>query len=164
MNIPLLKQDLNPSIDPITAHENEIIQLASQILDRRLFTQEATLETVAEVASYLKLKLAAEEHEVFGVIFLNAKHRPLAFEVLFTGTIDAATIYPRQIIKRALTHNASAIIICHNHPSGSCDPSQGDIAMTRRIKDAVRLLDIRLLDHFVVGCGEPMSFLEAGLI
>jgi DNA repair protein RadC len=164
MNLPLFKQDLNGSEDPITAHENEIIQQASQILDRRLFTQEATLETVADVASYLKLKLAAEEHEVFGVIFLNAKHRPLAFEVLFTGTIDTATIHPRQIIKRALAHNAAAIIICHNHPSGSCNPSEGDIAMTRRVKDAVRLLDIRLLDHFLVGCGEPMSFLESGLI
>lgn len=144
--------------------ENEMIQEALDILDRRLFTTDQPLTSPRDVAAYLKLQLAAEAHEAFGVIFLNAKHQPLAFEVLFRGSVDCATIHPRQIVKRALAHNAAAMIISHNHPSGCTEPSKADISLTERIKESLRLVDVRLIDHFVVGSGKPLSFAERGLI
>lgn len=144
--------------------ENEMIQEALDILDRRLFTSAFPLVCPGDVAAYLKLKLAAEAHEAFGVIFLNAKHQPLAFEILFRGSVDCATIHPRQIFKRALAHNAAAMIISHNHPSGCTEPSNADISLTERIKESLRLVDVRLIDHFVVGSGKPLSFAEKGLL
>ena len=88
----------------------------------------------------------------------------MAFEILFRGTIDTATIHPRQLIKRAMAHNAAAVIISHNHPSGCTEPSSADIAITKRIREALTLLDVRLIDHFIVGSGTPLSFAERGLI
>ncbi|RMQ98656.1 putative DNA repair protein [Pseudomonas savastanoi pv. glycinea] len=144
--------------------EDEMIQDALEILDHRLFTHETALESPPDVASYLKLKLAAEEHEAFAVVFLNAKHQPLVFEILFRGSIDCAAIYPRQVVKRALAHNAAAVIISHNHPSGCTEPSSADITLTTRVRDALSLVDVRLVDHFIVGSGKPLSFAERGLI
>ena len=164
-----LKPPLNhPSLTDLrtcrTAVENQIIEQALEILDERLFTRDPALDSPKTVASYLKLKLAAEEHEAFAVIFLDSKHRPMAFEILFRGTIDTATIHPRQLIKRAMAHNAAAVIISHNHPSGCTEPSSADIAITKRIQEALTLLDVRLIDHFIVGSGTPLSFAERGLI
>lgn len=164
MNLNRLGESLLVSNPSIAAVEDEIIEQASQILDRRLFTQDAALDSPATVASYLKLKLAAEEHEVFAVVFLNAKLQPIAFEVLFHGTINAATVYPRQVAKRALAHNAAGVIISHNHPSGHNEPSSADIALTKRVRDALELLEVKLVDHFIVGRGEPLSFAERALI
>lgn len=98
--------------------ENQVIDDALHILDRRMFTRGPILTSPDTVAAYLKLHLAQQEHEVFGVIFLDAKHRVLAFEVLFHGSIDGASVYPRQVVKRSLAHNAAAAIFVHNHPSG----------------------------------------------
>ena len=142
--------------------ENQVIDEALHILDRRLFARGPNLTSPDAVASYLKLHLVQQEHEVFGVIFLDAKHRVLAFEVLFHGSIDGASVYPRQVVKRALAHNAAALILTHNHPSGVAEPSQADRVLTRRLKEALELVDVRVLDHFIVGDGEPLSMAEYG--
>ena len=142
--------------------ENQVIDEALHILDRRLFARGPNLTSPDTVASYLKLHLAQQEHEVFGVIFLDAKHRVLAFEVLFHGSIDGASVYPRQVVKRALAHNAAAVIFCHNHPSGISDPSQADRTLTKRLIQALDLIEVRVLDHFIVGDGQPLSMVERG--
>ncbi|WP_055127974.1 RadC family protein [Pseudomonas mediterranea] len=144
------------------AHENRVIDEALHILDRRLFTRGPNLTSPDVVASFLKLQLVQQEHEVFGVIFLDAKHRVLAFEVLFHGSIDGASVYPRQVVKRSMVHNAAGAIFVHNHPSGCTEPSQADRILTVRLKEALALIEVRVLDHFIVGEGRPLSFAEYG--
>ena len=114
------------------------------------------------VRDYLKAQLRHEPHEVFGCLFLDTRHRVLAFEALFQGSIDGASVYPRQVVKRALAHNAAALILVHNHPSGVAEPSQADRLLTQRLKEALGLIEVRVLDHFVVGDGEPQSLAELG--
>jgi DNA repair protein RadC len=104
------------------------------------------------------------EHEVFGAIFLDSQHAILSFDLLFRGTIDSATIYPREVVKQALSYNAAAVIFVHNHPSGSAEPSEADKRITERLVNALTVLDIRVLDHFVVGGAEVVSFAERGLL
>lgn len=142
--------------------ENQVIDEALHILDRRLFARGPNLTSPDTVAAYLKLHLAQQEHEVFGVIFLDAKHRVLAFEVLFHGSIDGTSVYPRQVVKRSLAHNAAAAIFVHNHPSGCTEPSQADRVLTARLKEALALIEVRVLDHFIVGEGRPLSLAEHG--
>lgn len=144
------------------AQENRVIEQALQILDQRIFTRGPELTSPGLVADYLKLQLAQQEHEVFGVVFLDGKHRVLQFEVLFHGSIDGASVYPRQVIKRALAHNAAAVILTHNHPSGCPEPSQTDRTLTARLKEALALVDVRVLDHFIVGEGRSLSLAEYG--
>ena len=124
--------------------------------------RDSALESPQAVRDYLKARLRHEPHEVFACLFLDAKHRVLAFEVLFHGSIDSASVYPRQVVKRALAHNAAALILTHNHPSGVAEPSQADRQLTRRLTDALALVDVRVLDHFIVGDGEPLSMMEYG--
>lgn len=114
--------------------------------------------------AFLKARLGCYEHEVFACIFLDNRHRLIAFEELFTGTIDGASVYPREVVKRGLHHNAAALIFAHNHPSGVAEPSSADIHITRRLRDALALVDIRTLDHFIVGEAEAVSFAERGLL
>lgn len=149
---------------PITCRKEEdlLIETALQVLDRRLFARGPKLEKPQDVWEYLKLQLAEMEHEVFAVIYLDTVHRLIKFEVLFHGTVDTAVVYPRQVVKRALAHNAAAIIIAHNHPSGCTDPSLADRKLTKRLKESLELVDIRVLDHFIVGEGPPISFAEYG--
>ncbi|MFW5449968.1 MAG: DNA repair protein RadC [Methylophagaceae bacterium] len=111
---------------------------------------------------YIQQRLRAYQHEVFACLFLDNKHRMISFEELFRGTIDGASIYPREVVKQALSHNAAAVIFAHNHPSGIAEPSQADHAITQRLKSALELVDIRVLDHIVVGDGEIVSFAETG--
>ena len=101
-------------------------------------------------------------NEVFAAVFLDNRHRVIAFEELFHGTVDGASVHPRVVARRALAHNAAALIACHNHPSGVAEPSLADRAITGRLRDALALVDVRLLDHFVVGDGEVVSFAERG--
>jgi DNA repair protein RadC len=122
------------------------------------------LESPDATERYLKSVLRDYQHEVFACLFLDTRHRVIAFEELFHGTIDGATVYPRVVAEKALQHNAAALIVAHNHPSGVCEPSLADQAITRRLKDALALLDIRLLDHFVIGEGTPVSMAARGLI
>ena len=113
---------------------------------------------------YLTYKMRDRPYEVFAVIFLDNQNRPIAFEELFRGTINASAVYPREVVKRALEHNAAALIFVHNHPSGQAQPSRQDRQITIILKKALELFEIRLLDHFIVGDGEIFSFAEAGLL
>lgn len=122
------------------------------------------LESPQAVRDFLKARLRHEPHEVFACLFMDNRHRMLDFEVLFRGSIDSASVYPRQIVKRALAHNAAALILAHNHPSGIAEPSQSDDLLTRRIVQALALIDVRVLDHFIVGDGEPQSMAELGML
>jgi len=101
---------------------------------------------------------------VFCCIYLDNQHQVIAFEELFYGTINAAIVYPREVVKACLKHNCSAVLLCHNHPSGSPEPSQADEALTKRLTDALALVDIRVLDHFIVAGSSSISFAERGLI
>lgn len=122
------------------------------------------LESPGDTRRYLQCVLRDKPNEVFACLFLDSRHRLIAFEELFQGTIDGATVYPRVVAERALKLGAAALIVAHNHPSGVCEPSMADQAITRRLKDALDLLDIRLLDHFVVGDGQPVSMAARGLL
>ena len=113
---------------------------------------------------YFAQRLRGHTHEVFAVLFLDTRHRALAFEELFRGTVDGAEVHPREVVRRALLHNAAAAIVGHNHPSGSAEPSAADRAVTARLKQALALVDIRLLDHFVIGDGAPVSLAARGWV
>jgi DNA repair protein RadC len=128
------------------------------------FRQNAVLSDPQATRDYLLLQLRGHEHEVFACLFLNNRHHIISFEKMFNGTINSASVYPREIVKRALGHNAAAVIFAHNHPSGIAEPSQADISLTIRLKEALELVDIRVLDHFIVGNNEATSFAERGLL
>ncbi len=113
---------------------------------------------------YFARRLRGLPHEVFAVLFLDARHRALAFEEMFRGTLDGAEVHPREVVKRALAHNAAAVIVGHNHPSGSSEPSAADRAVTTRLSAALALVEVRLLDHFVIGDGAPCSLAARGWI
>lgn len=116
------------------------------------------------VQYYLRLKLAGQANELFGILLLDSAHQILCFEVLFTGTINHTAVHPRVIVQRALLHNAASVILVHNHPSGTTEPSASDRLLTRRITDVMNMVDVRVLDHFIIGCGEPYSFASSGLL
>ncbi|UGA54954.1 RadC family protein [Vibrio sp. VB16] len=113
---------------------------------------------------YLSSRLRHRDREAFLILYLDSQHHVIMDEILFEGTINAASVYPREVVKRALYHNAASIIVAHNHPSGIAEPSTSDKRITDRIVDALALVDIRLLDHFIVGDGDVMSFAERGLL
>jgi len=140
-----------------------VLEMARRHLAEQL-RRDSALESPQAVRDYLKALLRHEPHEVFGCLFLDSKHRVLTFEALFHGSIDSASVYPRQVVKRALAHNAAALILTHNHPSGVAEPSLADQVLTRRLRDALELVDVRVLDHFIVGDGEPLSMAERGLL
>ena len=114
--------------------------------------------------AYLSAQLRGYSYEIFACLFLDNQHRVIQWEELFRGTIDGASVYPREVAKRALFHHSAAVIFAHNHPSGINEPSQADRQITDKLKQALALFDIRVLDHFIVGDGEPFSFAEHGLI
>ncbi len=114
--------------------------------------------------AYLSAQLRNYSYEVFACLFLDNQHRVIVFEELFQGTIDGASVYPREVAKKALAHNAAAVIFAHNHPSGVSEPSQADKHITEKLKQALLLFDIRVLDHFIIGDGAPYSFAEHGLL
>ncbi|MFP4146377.1 MAG: RadC family protein [Halorhodospira sp.] len=122
------------------------------------------LTSPAQTRRYLAAQLRDRPQEVFAGIFLDNRHRVIGFEELFRGTIDGASVYPREVVRRALAHNAAAAIVAHNHPSGVTEPSPADESLTQRLREALGLVDIRLLDHFVIGDGEPVSLAERGVL
>ena len=140
----------------------ELIAAAVTILEARIVGKELT--TPAMARDFLRLKLAPLEHEAFTGLFLDTRHRVLEFSILFRGTIDSSQDYPREVVKAALRLNAAAVIFCHNHPSGVAEPSAADQAITRRLIDALALVDVRVLDHIVVGTASTASFAELGLL
>lgn len=144
--------------------EQEIIDHALTILETRLHKPDCVVTQPNHARDYLKLKFAGLEHESFRVMFLNSQHELIKLEEIFRGTIDGAAVYPREIVKATLQFNAAAVIFAHNHPSGVCEPSQADRNITERLKQALNLIDVRVLDHIVVGGSDSYSFAEHGLI
>lgn len=143
--------------------EDRTIARALAILTRRMAQPGAALTSPAATSQYLKLTIASLEHEVFVMLALNSQHQVLATETLFRGTIDGTSVYPREVVKAALRHNAAAVIFAHNHPSGMAEPSQADIRITERLRAALALIDVRVLDHLVVG-RTVTSLAERGLL
>ena len=139
-----------------------VLEMGRRHLYQGLARGEA-LENPSATRAYFRARLCGYGQEVFTCLFLDNRHRVIACEDLFQGTIDGASVYPREVVKRALTHNAAALICAHNHPSGVAEPSQADIEITRRLKQALALVDVRLLDHVVVG-DETVSLAERGLV
>ncbi|WP_423185370.1 RadC family protein [Alishewanella sp. d11] len=147
--------------------EAKYVQLQAVLeLSRRFLQQQLQRTTVFSepdlVRKYLSHLLSHEQREVFVVLYLDNQHRMICAEPLFQGTIDASPVYPRIVVQRALKHNAAAVILAHNHPSGVAEPSRADRAITERLTQAMALVDIRVLDHFVVGDAEVVSFAERG--
>lgn len=147
----------------LTAQDNIIIDVARKVVERSV-SKGKKLDSPSRVREFLWLKLAGYEHEVFGAIFLDTQHRVIEYSELFHGTLDSASVYPREVVKRALQLNAGAVIFTHNHPSGEPAPSDADRRITDRLKDALGLIEVRVLDHIVVGGSDSVSFAEQGYI
>ena len=143
--------------------EDCIVAQAVEILERRL-ERGAAMTDPTIAGQFCAGKIRHYEREVFGVLFLDNRHRLLAFEIMFYGTIDGAEVHPREVARAALRHNCAAIIVTHNHPSGSTEPSAADRAVTLRLRDALAMLEIRLLDHFIIGDGPAMSLAARGWV
>jgi DNA repair protein RadC len=141
----------------------KLIQRALKVMESEVLPYGDCLNSPSEVRDYLRLRMHGLEHEVFVMIHLNSQHQVISCEQLFRGTLGSASIYPREVVKSALSYNSAAVILAHNHPSGVAEPSQDDITITRRIIDALGTVDIRVLDHMVVG-HEVVSFAERGMI
>lgn len=143
------------------------LQAMLELSQRHMFEQleERDALTSSELTrQYLRARLRHYEHEVFACLYLDNQHRVVKLEELFSGTIDGAAVYPREVVKRCLHNNAAAVIFAHNHPSGIAEPSQADIGITARLKAALNTIDVRVLDHIVVGRSEAVSFAERGLL
>jgi DNA repair protein RadC len=147
------------------SNDDAIIESALKILESRiLYSSDSPSLTCPQASKdFVKLKLATYEHEVFACLFLDNRNRLIVFDELFRGTIDGASVYPREVVKACLSHNAAAVILAHNHPSGATEPSQADIAITERLRKALALIDVRVLDHLIVG-EEVTSFADRGLL
>ncbi len=139
------------------------VELGRRCLERSVPLREP-LRNPEQAAACFRARLADLPHEAFACVFLDTRHRIICFEILFRGTIDGAPIYPREVLKRALHHNAAAVIAGHNHPSGDCEPSQADRSITRRLQNSLALVDIRLLDHLIVARGCSRSLAELGWV
>ncbi len=139
------------------------LELGRRYLAERMREVDA-LTSPQAARTYLKSRLRDLPYEVFGCLYLDTKHRPIHFEELFRGTIDGASVYPREVVRTVLANNAAAVILAHNHPSGVAEPSSADQSLTHRLKAALALVDVRLIDHIIVGDGESVSFSERGLL
>jgi len=139
-----------------------VVEMSRRYLEERMKRGDV-LKDASDVENYLKLKLRHYPYEVFACVFLDNKHRVIEFEELFRGTIDSASVHPREVVRRVIHHNAAAVIFSHNHPSGIAEPSQADHRITDRLKQALSFIDVRVLDHFIIG-DEVVSFAQRGLI
>lgn len=157
-----VKSEDSPSYQA-RADEDEIIARAIEILKNRL-RPGAQMSSPGAVKDYLALTETGDAVEQFRVLWLDSQHRVIALETLATGTINQAAVYPREVVRSALRHNASACIITHNHPSGNPEPSNSDCALTRRLKQALDLIDVNLLDHVITASGHTISLAERGLV
>ena len=146
-----------------TALLKAAIELATRYLEERVRRSDA-LTSPDHTSRFLCARLRSRPYEVFACLFLDNRHRVIHFEEMFRGTIDGASVHPREVVKRALELNAAALIAAHNHPSGVAEPSPSDRAITSKLHDALALVDVRLIDHFVIGDGEIVSFAERGLL
>jgi len=148
---------------PLTQSQQAILRRALRLLESQLIASEVFSSPTA-VKQYCQLHIGLERDEHFCCLFLNTRHQLIAFERLFRGTVDGASVYPRVVVRRCLELNASAVIFTHNHPSGVAEPSRDDATITRRLNDALALIDVRVLDHIVVGLAETTSMAESGLL
>jgi len=139
------------------------LELSRRHLDETL-QRDAIFTDPTTVRQYLRTRLRDRQREIFACLFLDSRHRLIHYEELFLGTIDAASVHPREVVKQALASHAAAVILAHNHPSGIAEPSRSDLAITQKLIEALQLVEIRVLDHFIIGDGEPWSFAEHGKI
>ena len=149
---------------PATTTDDELISRALAVLEQRLCGPRDAITSPQSAKDYMRLKTASLGHEVFSCLWLDAQNRVLAIEEMFRGTLTQASVYPREIVKSALAHNAASVILSHNHPSGVSDPSGADRALTQNLCDALALVDVRVLDHLVVGDADVFSFAERGYL
>ncbi|MBZ2189440.1 DNA repair protein RadC [Alcanivorax sp. JB21] len=147
------------TLRPVT--EKELIEYASHLLCDDLLARPA-VNGVDDATAFLRMRLCHEEREMFGALFLDHKHRVIGFEVLFMGTLNFTAVHPREVARRALALNAGAVILAHNHPSGDPEPSANDRSMTSRLRDALALVDVRTLDHVILGQNGNVSLAERG--
>ncbi|GBC54732.1 DNA repair protein RadC [Pseudomonas aeruginosa] len=147
----------------LPASVDQILDAARHAIDQKM-QRGMSFTSPTIVKEYLRTKLAGFEHEVFAVLFLDSQHCLIEYIEMFRGTIDSASVYPREVVKEALRLNAAAVIFSHNHPSGNPEPSQADRQITQRLRDALALVDVRTLDHIVVGGESTESFAERGLL
>jgi len=140
-----------------------VLELARRAMAQRL-QERAVLDSPQAVRQFFQLRLSALPHEVFAVMFLDVQNRMMAMEEMFKGTVSQTSVYPREVVLRALHHRASAVILAHNHPSGSVQPSRADEALTQTLKSALALIDVRVLDHIIVAQGQSLSMAEQGLV
>ena len=157
----LMVRDAQGHYQPATA--DQILDAARQAIEHKM-QRGASFTSPAAVKEYLCTKLGGFEHEVFAVLFLDTQHRLIEYAAMFQGTIDSAEVHPREVVKAALRHNAAAVIVSHNHPSGNPEPSAADQALTQRLREALGLVDVRVLDHVIVAGNATASFAERGLI
>jgi DNA repair protein RadC len=165
-SVEALVEDRLSGLTPADLNDVEkqsVITLAMKVLSIK-HRAGRVLSKPDETRDFLRLRLADYRNEVFGCLFLDNRHRIIAVRELFQGTIDGASVYPRVVVQQAMEVNAAAMVFFHNHPSGVAEPSHADEAITRRLKDALALVDVRVLDHFVVSAGESVSFAERGLL
>ena len=145
------------------AEMSAVLELARRSLAQELM-QRPLFDSTTRVKEYLRLQIGGREHEVFVVLFLDAQNRLIRLEELFRGTLTQTSVYPREVLKRALELNAAAVVLAHNHPSGAAEPSRADEFLTQTLKSALGLIDVRVLDHLVVTRSEAVSFAERGLL
>ena len=146
-----------------TAQFAAAFEILRRSLDEKL-RERSALTSPGAVRDYLRFALGQREHEVFVCIWLDAQHRVMSFEEIFSGTLTQTSVYPREIVKKALARNAAAVIFAHNHPSGVAQPSQADELLTRELKEALALVEVKVLDHFVIAGNQAISFAERGLL
>ncbi|MEE9492127.1 MAG: DNA repair protein RadC [Gammaproteobacteria bacterium] len=140
-----------------------VLEMARRHMQEKLQREDA-MNNPEETKRYINARLSCRPSEVFSCLFLDSRNRLIVCEELFQGTIDGASVHPRDVVRRSLFHNAAAVIFAHNHPSGVAEPSQADIRITERLRDALGLIDVRVLDHLIVGDGDTFSFAEQGLL
>jgi DNA repair protein RadC len=153
-----------PGLGPAKyAQLQAVLEMGQRYLKERM-NRGDVLSSAEDSKQYLVSRLRGQAQEVFCCLYLDNRHRVLGFEELFHGTINGAAVYPREVVKRVIAHNAVAVILAHNHPSGIAEPSEADQVLTTRLKAALDLVDVRVLDHIIIGDGDPVSFAERGLL
>lgn len=148
----------------LEAEKQTVVRLALSVIEEQFYSSDDVMDSPEVVKRFLVLKLAQERREVFAVLYMDSQHKVLAYEPLFFGTLNSCSVYPREVVRRFLEHNAHAVIFAHNHPSGEPEPSCADKAITKRLVDGLGLVDGKVLDHIIVGGASTVSFAEQGLI
>lgn len=155
---------VKPQTPETTREDDQTILAALNILTRRIKKPLAYFGDVQSIKQYLMLRYVGMDYEVFSVLFLNAQNQLITHEDMFRGTLTQTSVYPREVVVAALKHSAAAVVLCHNHPSGDAKPSRADECLTQTLKAALCLVDVRVLDHFIVGSTETLSMAERGLL